>query len=237
MGNLAAELAFCRPRRELYPMAESACAVESVRKARRGTSAFQDYPRGRETFDTQKLRDEQVAVIYTDVIYIADRAATGSDPRDGIADALEIGAVLVTRHLIDSEKFSLTARAALATLADDGATRLTDLAASAGISQPAMTQLVGRLEHDDLVVRLIDPGDRRVTLLDITESGRARLADRRQSRRDSLAELLETMTPGDESTLSLAMRVALPILRELTNIAANRQHANAFTRGRTSLGA
>jgi DNA-binding MarR family transcriptional regulator len=171
------------------------------------------------------------------VIYIANGAATGSDLRDDIAFALETGAALLIRHLMDREKFSLTARAVLAALADDGATRLTRLAASAGISQPAMTQLVGRLEHDDLVVRLNDPGDRRVALVDITESGRAGLAERRQSRRDSLDGLLETMNPGDESTLGLAMGVALPILRELTNIAGNSPHANAFTRGRTSLGA
>jgi DNA-binding MarR family transcriptional regulator len=160
-----------------------------------------------------------------------------SDLRGDIADALEIGAVLVARHLGGSEKFSLTARAVLATLADDGATRLTGLAASGGITQPAMTQLVGRLERDELVVRLIDPDDGRVTLVDITASGRALLAQLRQSRRDSLAELLEMLAPGDESTLSLAMRVALPLLNELTNAAANRPHANAFGRGRTSVGA
>jgi DNA-binding MarR family transcriptional regulator len=159
------------------------------------------------------------------------------DPRDDIAEALEISAGLLARHLGGSEKFSLTARAVLATLADDGATRLTALAASGGTSQPAMTQLVGRLERDDLVVRLTDPDDGRVTLVDITDSGRALLAQLRQSRRDGLDELLETLSPGDQSTLSLAMRVALPLLNELTNAAANRPHANAFGRGRTSVGA
>jgi DNA-binding MarR family transcriptional regulator len=87
-----------------------------------------------------------------------------TDSYDEIADALEIGAGLLARHLGGNEKFSLTARAVLATLADGGATRLTGLAAWGGITQPAMTQLVGRLERDDLVVRLIDPDDGRVTL-------------------------------------------------------------------------
>lgn len=160
-----------------------------------------------------------------------------SDLRDDIADALEIGAGLLARHLVGHEKFSLTARAVLATLADDGATRITGLAASGGITQPAMTQLVGRLERDGLVVRLIDPDDGRATLVDITESGRALLAQLRQSRRDSLDELLETLSPGDQSTLSLAMHVALPLLNELTSIAKNRPPANVFGRGRTSVGA
>jgi DNA-binding MarR family transcriptional regulator len=97
--------------------------------------------------------------------------------------------------------------------------------------------LVGRLERDDLVVRLIDPDDGRVTLVDITDSGRALLAQLKQSRRAELAELLETLSPSDESTLSLAMRVALPLLQELTNAAANRPHANAFGRDRTPVDA
>jgi hypothetical protein len=65
--------------------------------ARRGEDLrlFRIIAGGRETFDTQKLRDEQVAVIYTHVIYIADGAATGSDLRDDIAFALETGAVPV----------------------------------------------------------------------------------------------------------------------------------------------
>jgi DNA-binding MarR family transcriptional regulator len=36
-----------------------------------------------------------------------------------------------------------------------------------------MTQLVGRLERDGLVVRLIDPDDGRATLVDITDGQRA----------------------------------------------------------------
>jgi DNA-binding MarR family transcriptional regulator len=159
-----------------------------------------------------------------------------TDLRDDIADALDMAARLVTRHLGRNEKFSPTARAVLATVTD-GATRLTELAASGGVTQPAMTQLVGRLERDGLVIRLIDPDDGRVTLVDITDSGRALLAQLRKSRRANLAELLETLSPSDESTLSLAMRVALPFLNELTNTAVNRSRADAVGRDRTPLGA
>jgi DNA-binding MarR family transcriptional regulator len=174
---------------------------------------------------------------YVRDIYLGMQLQHRRDLDDDIADALEIGAGLLARHLGGNEKFSLTARAVLATLADGGATRLTGLAASGGITQPAMTQLVGRLERDDLVVRLIDPDDGRVTLVDITDSGRALLAQLKQSRRAELAELLETLSPSDEFTLSLAMRVALPLLQELTNAAANRPHANAFGRDRTPVDA
>ena len=158
------------------------------------------------------------------------------DLRDDIANALHLSAVLLTRHLAsNSGGLSFSARAVLATLADDGRTRLTGLAASGGITQPAMTQLVGRLERDDLVVRLIDPDDGRATLVDITDAGRAILAQHRQTQRDNLNELLEALSPDDEATLSLAMRVAVPLLDELRNLAANKPPANVFAPRRASV--
>src|SRR5271169_2264493 len=142
------------------------------------------------------------------------------DQRDDIANALHLGAVLLTRHLAStSGGLSLSSRAVLSTLADDGPTRLTGLATAGGITQPAMTQLVGRLERDGLVVRLIDPDDGRATLVDITEAGQALRAQLLQTQRDNLAELLGALSPDDEATLSLAMRVAVPPLDELTNVA------------------
>ncbi|MFZ0906026.1 MAG: MarR family transcriptional regulator [Mycobacterium sp.] len=79
--------------------------------------------------------------------------------------------MLLVRHLARGS--SLAPRTVLATLEEDGPTRLTALAAPSGVSQPAMTQLVGRLERDGLVVRLVDPDDARATLVDITGAGRA----------------------------------------------------------------
>ena len=158
------------------------------------------------------------------------------DLRDDIANALHLGAVLLTRYLDSSSGgLSLSARAVLGTLADDGPTRLTGLATAGGITQPAMTQLVGRLERAGLVVRLIDPDDGRATLVDITDAGRALRAQLRQTQRDNLAELLEALSPDDEATLSLAMRVAAPLLDKLRNAAANKPHPNAVAPRRASV--
>jgi DNA-binding MarR family transcriptional regulator len=149
------------------------------------------------------------------------------DLQDDIANALHLGAVLLTRHLASSSSgLSLSARAVLATVADDGPTRLTGLATASGITQPAMTQLVGRLERDGLVVRLIDPDDGHATLVDITDAGQALRAQLLQTQRDNLPELLEALSPDDEATLSLAMRVAVPLLDELTNAAINKPPPN-----------
>jgi DNA-binding MarR family transcriptional regulator len=142
----------------------------------------------------------------------------GSEIRDGIAKALDRGAMLLVRHVARST--SLTARAVLRALRDDGPTRLTELACSTGVSQPAMTQLVGRMEREGLVVRLIDPEDARATLVEITGAGLAVWDELNAVRHERLAELLDTLSPDEEATLGLAMRVALPLIEQLTRHAA-----------------
>jgi DNA-binding MarR family transcriptional regulator len=143
-----------------------------------------------------------------------------SENREDIAAGLDLGAALLSRRVAQGRGQSPAARGVLGWLEEAGPTRLTALAAVGGASQPAMTQLVGRLERDGLVVRLIDPNDARATLVDLSQAGHAFLAELRQLRRARLAELLDTLSPHDEATLSLAMRVAVPLLQQLTSRAA-----------------
>jgi DNA-binding MarR family transcriptional regulator len=142
----------------------------------------------------------------------------GSKIREDIAEGLYRGAMLLVRYL--AQGTSLAHRTVLATLEEDGPTRLTALALANGVSQPAMTQLVGRLERDGLVIRLVDPEDARATLVDITGAGRALRAELHEAQNDHLAELLDTLSLEDEATLGLAMRVALPLIQRLTQQAA-----------------
>jgi DNA-binding MarR family transcriptional regulator len=142
----------------------------------------------------------------------------GSATAAGIAEALRAGASLMVRHV--ARGTSLTSRNVLAALDEDGPSRLTALATASGIAQPAMTQLVGRLEREGLVVRLIDPEDARATLVAITDAGRALRDELLQSVHERIAELLDTLPADDQATLALAMRVAMPLLQQLTREAA-----------------
>ena len=142
----------------------------------------------------------------------------GSDTAVGIAEALRVGASLMVRHL--ARGTSLTSRNVLAALAAEGPSRLTALATATGIAQPAMTQLVGRMEREGLVVRLIDPEDARATLVAITDAGRALRDELHQSLHERMAELLDRLPADDQATLALAMRVAMPLLQQLTRDAA-----------------
>ena len=142
----------------------------------------------------------------------------GPDVAAGIAEALRVGASVMIRHL--ARGTSLTSRNVLAALTAEGPSRLTALAAATGIAQPAMTQLVGRLEREGLVVRLIDPEDARATLVAITDAGRALRDELNQSLHARMAELLDGLSAHDQATLALAMRVAMPLLQQLTRDAA-----------------
>jgi DNA-binding MarR family transcriptional regulator len=160
------------------------------------------------------------------------RRERDSDFREGIGEALDLGAALPIRHVARST--SLTSRAVLRAIREDGPTRLSELAFSTGVSQPAMTQLVGRMEREGLVVRLIDPEDARATLVDITAAGRAVWAELYQSRRERLAELLDNLSPDEEATLGLAMRVALPLIEQLTRHAVESPQSQAEPASLTS---
>ena len=121
----------------------------------------------------------------------------------------------MVRHVTVRTGLGLTANLTLGTLHREGPARVTVLAAAASIGQPAMTELVQRLHRQNLVTRVDDPGDGRAALVTITDAGRALLDDERRDRRDRLAELLATLPADDETTLTLAMHVALPIIRRL----------------------
>jgi DNA-binding MarR family transcriptional regulator len=138
-----------------------------------------------------------------------------SGPSDDSAEGLEQASILMLRHLSDRSALNLTALLTLSTLEQEGPVRVTALAAAAGIGQPAMTELIQRLERQGMVTRVDDPEDGRVALVSISDAGRALRSDLQRGRRDRLAVLLAGLPAEDEATLNLAMRVALPIIRRL----------------------
>ena len=144
--------------------------------------------------------------------------ATGGEQVDA---GLHAAALLLVRYL--SEGQSLTSTSVLSRLAEDGPVRVSVLATASGVSQPSMTELVGRLEREGLVIRLSDPKDGRATLVNVTASGCALLSQLRKSRHDRLVALLDMLPADDRATLSLAMRVAVPFIQRLTELAARQQ--------------
>ena len=122
----------------------------------------------------------------------------------GIASGVErlIGLV---RSLSPPDGISLTAAATLATLERSGPRRLTALAVQEGVTQPAMTQLIGRLQDAGLVRREADPADGRVVQVGLTDRGRDLLARRRAVRAERLAAILDQISPEDRAALAAAL--------------------------------
>ncbi len=132
-----------------------------------------------------------------------------------VGDMVDLATRLTWRHLADRTELSATASDLLHRLAQDGPGRMTSIASAAGVSQSAMTQLVQRLEQDDLVARLRDSRDGRATLVSITTAGRAALRLLANDRRDRLSRLLTGLSAQDTAALQLAAHVAIPIIRHL----------------------
>jgi DNA-binding MarR family transcriptional regulator len=122
----------------------------------------------------------------------------------GLAAAIErlIG---LFRSLSPANGLSLTAAATLATLERSGPCRLTWLAVQEGVTQPAMTQLIGRLQDAGLVDRMADPADGRVVQVRLTADGKATLAGRRAVRADRLAGLLARLSADEQHVLAAAL--------------------------------
>ena len=144
---------------------------------------------------------------------MAERAAGTTHPQ--AADvAAGLARLLVLIRWLSPPGLSLTTAATLSTLEQSGPIRLTALAASEGVTQPAMTQLVGRLEDAGLAVRRADPDDGRVVNVEITDAGRELVAERRAARAQRLSALLSRLSQADQDALA----AALPAIDALTSL-------------------
>jgi DNA-binding MarR family transcriptional regulator len=105
------------------------------------------------------------------------------------------------------------AQARLLSMIDDqGAARISDLAALDHCSQPTMTTQVRRLEDAGLVSRTIDPADARAVLISITQQGVSVLAKVRTDRGAVIDPYLERLDEADRHTLVDAVRVMRSLL-------------------------
>lgn len=125
-------------------------------------------------------------------------------------DRLELAAeldrlVTLLPRLTPRGDLSMVAAGTLADLERQGARRITELAKTQGVTQPAMTGLVSRLAAGGLVERAPDPDDRRSVLVTVTADGRAVLATRRRARAAALADLLDDLDADDRAHLAAAL--------------------------------
>lgn len=122
--------------------------------------------------------------------------------------------VTMVRRMLPNQSLSLTAISVLRSLEASGPTRLTELASAQGVTQPAMTQLVTRLEREGYVQRQGSDRDARVVLVALMPDGEELLRQRRKQRAGRLTELLDRLSADDRARI-LAAVPALDLLASL----------------------
>ena len=96
---------------------------------------------------------------------------------------------------------------ALRTLKRRGTMRLSELSDHLHIAPRSTTEVVDALESRGLVRRLADPGDRRATLVEVTEQGADLLETIRAAARGTEAErVFGRLSPADRADLARILR-------------------------------
>jgi DNA-binding MarR family transcriptional regulator len=148
------------------------------------------------------------------------QSATGIHPQDVVIASGFARLYEGLRRLTPRDGLSLTAASVLRRLERSGPQRLCDLYAPEGVTQPAMTQLVTRLEKDGLAHRGGDPADGRVVVVTITTAGREAVENRRAANAEALSQRLRELPDGDRA----AILAALPAMERLGDMIAEQSH-------------
>ena len=103
-------------------------------------------------------------------------------------------------------------------VADHAACHMGDVAKAFGVTLPAVTHIIDRLEQKQFVVRGDHPGDRRVYLLEVTPQGQALVEELHAMQLRGVEEVLTRMSAEDrgrvvkglEALVDAAEKVAKP---------------------------
>lgn len=145
----------------------------------------------------------------------ADAAADG--PADeAVRSATAVYELLTSFVRHTPRDMSLTSLSTLSTLERRGPRRITELAASEGVTQPSVTSLVRSMERLGLVERHSDPADKRVVMVAITTEGSAYIRARREIGALAFARALDKLSPEDAAALAAAVPL-IERIRELVD--------------------
>jgi DNA-binding MarR family transcriptional regulator len=127
---------------------------------------------------------------------------------DEIAAALPVRANSLARlfRTHTSVEATRTEMGVISTLAD-GPRRITELAAAEGVTQPAMTMVINRLEERGWVARRSDPTDARAVLAVLMPAGGEVIEQMRVEYRALVHEEMASLSDDDVAALSRAVEV------------------------------
>lgn len=135
----------------------------------------------------------------------ADEVVAAPDPEPDVelAARLRLSVTRLARQLRATGADGITASqlSALTSISCRGPLTLGELSAAERVRPPTMTKIVASLEDAGLVLRRVDPLDRRVARVELSAEGRA-LLDHSRVRKDAfLAERLGRLAPAEREAL------------------------------------
>jgi DNA-binding MarR family transcriptional regulator len=144
---------------------------------------------------------------------VAQDRGTASPPDSGSDETLSEAFSSVARRLRETSHdflapwdISPSQLRALRVLMRHGAMRLSDLSGHLRIAPRSATEVVDGLEARGLVERRPDPGDRRATLVEVTEHGASVLEAIRVARGTEAERAFDRLSPTDRAHLARILR-------------------------------
>lgn len=133
-----------------------------------------------------------------------------------LAARLRLSVMRLARRLRQQAGAEVTASqlSALSSLTRNGSLTLGELSAVERVKPPTMTRIVAGLEELGLATRTVDPSDRRVSRVEVSEQG-MRFVDRSRYRKDAyLAARMAALGPEDLAKLTAGIDALEHLLDE-----------------------
>jgi DNA-binding MarR family transcriptional regulator len=132
------------------------------------------------------------------------------------ADRLRLTLTRLIRTLRRRGRSRLTPSqvSALSTVEEYGPIRISALATYESLGASAATRVVASLEELELLERSVDPDDKRASLVNLSERGRAELNELKRERTLDISSMLERLSAKERQTIEAALPALEKIARE-----------------------
>ena len=140
---------------------------------------------------------------------VSSAPAPGTDVEAELAARLRLAVMRLARRLRGQTEGGVSASqlSALSSLGRCGPLTLGELSAVERVRPPTMTRVVASLEEMGMVTRTVDPADRRVARVDVTDLGRRFINSSRHRKDAYLASRLHALSADDRSALDQAAEI------------------------------
>jgi DNA-binding MarR family transcriptional regulator len=122
---------------------------------------------------------------------------------------------LLRRETRNDAQLSLTERATLGLLYNEGQLAPSDIARAEKVTTQSMSQVINHLDELKYIERTPSDDDKRKVLLSLTPAGRAYVEQVRQDKQEWLARALhEKVSPAEQEVLANALQILMKLIEE-----------------------